>query len=131
MGNLNPWNLMRTALALCFMSLFAFKSCHAQQTRMQVTASVTVVEAIGVAAGAPEVTRASGGSLDVTTPLSIRGSAPRVVQVVDAERARPVSAQVRPACARQSDECAVLSRISPMDAQASERSLTYMVATVN
>lgn len=122
---------MRTALAACFLSLFAFKSCHAQQTRMQVTASVTVVEAIGVAAGAPEVTRTSGGSLDVTTPLSIRGSAPRVVQVVDAERARPISAQVRPACAAQSDGCAVLSRLSPMDAQASEKSLTYMVATVN
>lgn len=126
---------MRTALAVCFLSLFAFKTCHAQQTRMQVTASVTVVEAIGVAAGAPEVTRAAGGSLDVTTPLSIRGAAPRVVQVVDAERARPISAQVRPACAPgaapQSDGCAVQSRLTAADAQASAKVLTYMVATVN
>jgi hypothetical protein len=122
---------MRTALALCFLSLFAFKSCHAQQTRVQVTASVTVVEAIGVAAGAPAITRASGGSLDVTTPLSIRGSAPRVVQLMDAERARPISAQVRPACAGPSDGCAVSSRLTAADAQASEKLLTYTVATVN
>ena len=135
MGNPNPWNVMRTALTLCFLSLFAFKSCHAQQTRTQVTASVTIVQPIGVTAGVPEVTRAAGGSLDVTTPLSIRGSAPRVVQVVDAERARPVSAQVRPACApgdaMESSGCAVRSRLTPTDAQASEKLLTYMVATVN
>jgi hypothetical protein len=122
---------MRTALALCLLSLFAFKTCHAQQTRVQVTASVTIVEAIGVAAGAPEVTRATGGSLDVTTPLSIRGSAPRVVQVVDAERARPISAQVRAACAAPGDGCAVLSRLTAADAQAVEKSLTYVVATLN
>ena len=126
---------MRTALALCFLSLFAFKTCHAQQTRVQVTASVTVVQPIGVTAGVPEVTRAAGGTLDVTTPLSIRGSAPRVVQVVDAERARPIHAQVRPACAPgdalDSDGCAVQSRLTAADALASEKLLTYMVATVN
>ncbi|HEX2210097.1 MAG TPA: hypothetical protein VHG93_20650 [Longimicrobium sp.] len=123
---------MRIALIVCFLSLFAMKTCHAQQSRAQVSASVTIVEAIGVTAGATAVTQANGGTLDVTTPLSIRGSAPRVVQVVDGERARPISAQVRPACApAPSDECAVRARLTPAGPRESTRSLTYRIATVN
>lgn len=135
MGDPNPWNPMKTAFALAFLTLFAARSCHAQQTRAAVTASVTIVEAIGVTAGATAVTQANGGSLDVTTPLSIRGSAPRVVQVVDGERARPISAQVRPMCEAdaqaESDTCAVRSRLTAPEEHDREKRLTYVIATVN
>jgi hypothetical protein len=133
-GNLNPWDSMKTALAVCILSLFAFKSCHAQQTRVQVTASVTIVEAFGVTAGATAITQGNGGTLDVTTPLSIRGNAPRVVQVVDGERARPVSAQVRSGCAAavsiDKPACDVQTRL-PASTPVGPTILTYMVATVN
>jgi hypothetical protein len=132
--NPNPWIWMKAALLLCILSLFAAKSAHAQQTRAQVTASVTVVEAIGVSAGATAVTRGNGGSLDVTTPLSIRGSAPRVVQVVDGPAARPISAQAGQVCPpadAPAGSCAVRSRLSARDAEAGGTLLTYMVATVN
>ncbi|MCA1481533.1 hypothetical protein, partial [Bradyrhizobium sp. NBAIM08] len=67
--------------------------------------------------------------------LSIRGSAPRVVQVVDGERARPVFAQLRAACPPadaqvQAEPCEVRTRI-PVLAQADPKILTYVVATVN
>ena len=127
---------MKAALALCILVLFAARPAHAQQTRGQVSASVTIVEAIGVTAGATAVTQATGGALDVTTPLSIRGSATRVVQVVDDERARPVSAQLRPSCPptekeADADSCAVRSRLSASDAVPGTKVLTYLVATVN
>jgi hypothetical protein len=125
---------MKTALALCILSLFTFKSCHAQQSRVQVSASVTVVEAIGVTAGVTAVTQANGGTLDVTTPLSIRGSAPRVMQVVHGGRARTLSAQRRSACSPPVDGttefCDVRARITA-PAQADATILTYVVATVN
>ena len=110
---------------------FAPRACDAQQARGQVTASVTIVEAIGVTAGATAVTQANGETLDVTTPLSIRGSAPRVVQVVDGERARPVSNQLRSTCSQEpAESCDVRARI-PAPAQADPTILTYLVATVN
>jgi hypothetical protein len=122
---------MKAALALCLLALFAARPAAAQQSRAQVSASVTIVEAIGVTAGATAITQASGGTLDVTTPLSIRGSAPRVVQVVDGERARPVSAQLHSACSPGTAEsCDVRARI-PAPAQADPKILTYLVATVN
>ena len=122
---------MKTALALCFLAIFAARPATAQQSRAQVAASVTIVEAIGVTAGATAVTQANGGTLDVTTPLSIRGSAPRVVQVVDGERARPVATQLRPTCSQGGAEsCDVRARI-PAPAQADATILTYLVATVN
>jgi hypothetical protein len=125
---------MKTALAVCILSLFAFRSCDAQQSRTQVTASVTIVEALGVTAGATAVTQASGGALDVTTPLSIRGNVPRVVQVVDGEQARPVAAQVRTGCAAGASvdkaACDVQTRL-PASAPAGPTILTYMIATVN
>ncbi|HEX6369741.1 MAG TPA: hypothetical protein VF006_12550 [Longimicrobium sp.] len=127
---------MKAALALCLLALFAARPADAQQSRAQVAASVTIVEAIGVTAGVTAVAQANGGTLDVTTPLSIRGSAPRVVQVVDGARARPVSAQLRPACPPAADPqvqaaaCDVRARI-PAPAQADPTVLTYLVATVN
>lgn len=125
---------MKAALALCILALFNAKAADAQQSRAQVSASVTIVEAIGVTAGATAVTRATGGALDVTTPLSIRGSAPRVVQVVDGERARAVSTQLRPACSQATEgtaeSCDVRARI-PAPAPADATILTYLVATVN
>lgn len=135
-GDPNPVGLMKAALALCILALFAARPADAQQTRGQVSASVTIVEAIGVTAGATAVTQANGGALDITTPLSIRGSAPRVVQVVDGERARPLSAQLRPSCPPAEGQagakaCAVRSRLSSSDAAAGAKVLTYMVATVN
>lgn len=120
--------------AACILATFAVRSCEAQQSRAQVSASVTIVEAIGVTTGATAVTQANGGALDVTTPLSIRGSAPRVVQVMEnAERPRPVAAQLRPFCPPQSaaEACAVRARLSPKAADEGDRLLTYMVATVN
>jgi hypothetical protein len=121
-------------IAAFLLATFAARSCDAQQTRTQVTASVTIVEAFGVTAGATAITRASGGALDVTTPLSIRGNAPRVVQVVDGEQARPVSAQVRTGCAASASTdkppCDVQTRL-PASAPAGPTILTYMVATVN
>jgi hypothetical protein len=121
---------MKAALALCILALFAARPADAQQARVQVSASVTIVEAIGVTTGATAITHASGGALDVTTPLSIRGSAPRVVQVVDGERARPISAQLPPSCP-PAESCAVRSRLSAADAREGEKLLTYLVATVN
>jgi hypothetical protein len=118
---------MKAALALCFLSLFVARSGHAQQSRAQVTASVTIVEALGVTAGATAITQTSGGALDVTTPLSIRGNVPRVVQVVDGEQARPVSAQVRTI---DKSACDVQTRL-PASTPAGPTVLTYMVATVN
>jgi hypothetical protein len=121
---------MKAALAVCILSLFAFKSCHAQQTRAQISASVTIVEAFGVTAGATVVAQANGGALDVTTPLAIRGSAPRVVQVVDADRPRPISAQLDPSCRPDASSCDVRARV-PAGAKESPTLLTYMIATVN
>jgi hypothetical protein len=121
---------MKAALAACALSLLAFEPCSAQQTRAQVSASVTIVEAIGVTAGATVVAQANGGDLDVTTPLAIRGTAPRVVQVMDGERARPVSAQVRTACP-PAESCAIRSRLPAPDAGSGEKLLTYVVAMVN
>lgn len=128
---------MRAVLSLLLLALgFSARSCHAQQSRAQVAASVTVVEAIGVTAGATAVTQASGATLDVTTPLTIRGSAPRVVQVVDGERARPLSEQLRPACPPAESQpdassCAVRSRLSAAEAHEGEKVLTYQIATIN
>ena len=125
---------MKAALALCILALFAARPADAQQARAQVSASVTIVEAIGVTAGATAITQANGGTLDVTTPLSIRGSGPRVVQVVDGERARPISTQLRPSCPpaeETAESCAVRSRLSASDADESTKLLTYMIATVN
>jgi hypothetical protein len=124
---------MKAAFVLALLALgFAPRACDAQQTRGQVTASVTIVEAIGVTAGATAVTQASGETLDVTTPLTIRGSAPRVVQVVDdGERARAISAQLRPSCPPAGGQCSVRAQVSAPDARDSEKLLTYMIATVN
>ncbi|MBW3570267.1 MAG: hypothetical protein KY467_04100 [Gemmatimonadetes bacterium] len=124
---------MKAFLTLCFLALLAARPADAQQARAQISASVTVVEGIGVAAGATAVTRQAGGTLDVTTPLLIRGSAPRVVQVVHGERARPISAQLASACAAadRTESCAVRSRISLSDPREGDRLLTYLVATVN
>jgi hypothetical protein len=123
---------MKAVFALALLALgFAPRACDAQQTRGQVTASVTIVEAIGVTAGA-SVAQASGETLDVTTPLSIRGSAPRVVQVVDdGEGARPISAQLRPSCPPADGQCPVRARVSAPEAKYGAKLLTYMVATVN
>jgi cell pole-organizing protein PopZ len=133
-GNLNLVGLMKAALALCILTLFTARAADAQQSRAQVTASVTVVEALGVTAGATAITQASGGALDVTTPLSIRGNVPRVVQVVDGQQARPISAQVRTGCAAsvsiEKPACDVQTRISA-STPAGRTILTYMVATVN
>jgi cell pole-organizing protein PopZ len=125
---------MKAALLACILATFAVRSCEAQQSRAQVSASVTIVEAIGVTTGATAVTQANGGTLDVTTPLSIRGSAPRVVQVVDGERARPISTQLRPSCPPAegtAESCAIRSRHQASNADDSKRLLTYLVATVN
>jgi hypothetical protein len=125
---------MKAAFALCILALFAARPADAQQARVQVTASVTIVEALGVTAGATAITQAGGGALDVTTPLSIHGNVPRVVQVVDGEQARPVSAQVRMGCAAgvsiDKAACDVQTRLSA-STDAGPTILTYMVATVN
>lgn len=47
-----PWKWVKTALALCILALFVPPPADAQQTRAQVTASVTIVEAVGVTVGA-------------------------------------------------------------------------------
>lgn len=128
---------MKAALALCIVALFAARPAVAQQARAQVAASVTVVEAIGVAAGATAVTRSETGMLDVTTPLAIRGAVPRVVQVVDGTAPRPISAQLRPACtdadqpAAEREPCSVRSTLRAADAAREGTVLTYQVATVN
>lgn len=124
---------MKAALAFCLLALFAGRPAAAQSGRAQVTASVTIVESIGVAAGATAVRPGAGETLDVTTPLSIRGSAPRVVQVVDGDRARPIAAQLQRRCApdrpADADACAVQSRVNRSDAD--HTVLTYVVATIN
>jgi hypothetical protein len=128
---------MKAAFAVCILALFAARSCEAQQARAQVTASAMIVEAIGVTAGATEVAPSAAGMLDVTTPLSIRGSAPRVVQVIDGDAPRAISEQLRPACvdANQQDSareaCSVRSRLRASDATREGTVLTYQIATVN
>ena len=126
---------MSSALALGILSLLTARPADAQHTRGQITASVTTVEATGVTVGATTVTPAAGGALDVTTPLSIRGAAPYVVQVVvDGERARPISEQIRVSCPAQPPTdipvCEVSARVS-VRAHHGPTLLTYVVATVN
>lgn len=128
---------MKAALTFCFLALFAARTCEAQQARAQVTASVVIVEALGVTAGATEVTPSSTGTLDVSTPLSIRGSVPRVVQVLDSAGPRAISEQLQPACTDADQEdaepnaCAVRSHLRASDARKEGTVLTYQVATVN
>lgn len=123
---------MKVAFVVVLLALgFAPRACDAQQTRGQVTASVTIVEAIGVTAGATAVTQSSGETLDVTTPLSIRGSAPRVVQVVGGERARSVSAQLGSFCRPADGQCSVSAQVVAPRSNDGAKLLTYMVATVN
>ncbi|HEX2076762.1 MAG TPA: hypothetical protein VHG08_03610 [Longimicrobium sp.] len=128
---------MKAALTFCFLALFAAKSCDAQQARAQVAASVMIVEAIGVTMGATEVTPSTTGVLDVTTPLSIRGAVPRVVQVLDGVVPRPISQQLQPTCTDADhadagqDACAVRSRLRASDAAKEGTVLTYQIATVN
>jgi hypothetical protein len=126
---------VKTALALGILGLLASPPADAQHTRAQLTASVTIVEAVGVTVGATTVTQAAGGALDVTTPLSIRGAAPRVVQVVvDGERARPVSEQIRDSCPAQAPTdipvCGVSARVS-VRAHNGSTLLIYLIVTVN
>jgi hypothetical protein len=128
---------MKAAFALCFAALLVTRPAVAQQARAQVAASVTIVEAIGVTTGATEVLPSTAGLLDVTTPFSIRGSAPRVVQVLDGAAPRPISAQLQQTCAdagqpdAQREACAVRSRLRASDAAKEATVLTYQVATVN
>src|SRR5690348_10561987 len=73
--------------------LAAAAPAAAQSARATLTASATVVEPISLDAGASTVS-ATSGSIDVTTPVSVRGRAAHVVQVV---RASAAEAPVRDA----------------------------------
>ena len=125
---------MKTALALGILGLLAARPADAQQTRAQLTASATIVEAVGGTGGATTVTPAAGGGLDVTTPLSIRGGTPRVVRVVDGERAHPISQQIRRSCPAhaptEGPACEVSARVS-VRPHAGPTLLTYLIAVVN
>ncbi|HET7463051.1 MAG TPA: hypothetical protein VFJ82_17495 [Longimicrobium sp.] len=108
----------------------------AQSARATMTASATVVEPISLAAGTSTVS-ATRGTIDVTTPVSVRGRAAHVVQVVRASGAEPpVRGAVRghgmrtqPNGATESD-WEVRLRLARQAANGPS-AVTYVVSTLN
>jgi len=109
----------------------------AQSARATMTASATVVEPISLAAGASTVS-ATRATIDVTTPVSVRGRAAHVVQVVRASGAEPpVHGAVRGHGMRTQPNGASAStydvrlRMAKHDAASGPSSVTYIVSTLN
>ena len=107
----------------------------AQSAGARMTASVTVVERVGIAPGATTVAASRSGHLDVTTPLAVQGRAATVVHVIEGDPSDvshpPLNAVVRPTT-RASDQhpdaaYTARHRISP----APRAAVTYVVSTVN
>lgn len=109
----------------------------AQSARATITASATVVEPISLSAGASTVS-ATRGTIDVTTPVSVRGRAAHVVQVIRASGAEPPvrgairghGMQTQPNGATASTWDARL-RIAKQDAASGPSAVTYIVSTLN
>ncbi|HSU12508.1 hypothetical protein [Longimicrobium sp.] len=127
----------RILLAAAAMILAAAVPAAAQSARGTVTASATVVEPIGFAAG-PSTVASSRRAIDVTTPVAVRGRAAHVVQVVRAGDAQPrIDAAVRPhpraTSAAGATESAydVRLRVTPRLAGDPPSAVTYVISTVN
>ena len=113
----------------------------AQSAGARMTASATVVERIGFAAGPSRVALGRGGHIDVTTPLALQGRAAIVVHVVEGEpRDAPASSALRPAApttAAGSTAGAAytarlrLPRAPSAGTEDTKASLTYVISTVN
>ena len=109
----------------------------AQSARATITASATVVEPIAFAAG-PSTIAAARGAIDVTTPVSVRGRAAHVVQVIRASSGSPsVRATVKgrgtetQANGATSSAYDVRLRLARETAAAGPSAVTYVVSTVN
>lgn len=117
--------------------LAAATPAAAQSVRASLTASATVVEPISLDAGASTVS-ATRGSIDVTTPVSVRGRAAHVVQVVRASGAEPpVRAAVRGHGIQTQPNGAAVSaydvrlRLARNAAASGPSAVTYIVSTLN
>lgn len=117
--------------------LAAAAPAAAQSARATLTASATVVEPISLAAGASTVS-ATRGSIDVTTPVSVRGRAAHVVQVIRASGAEPPfhdavlghGARTQPNGATVS-AWDVRLRLAREAAASGPTAVTYIVSTLN
>jgi hypothetical protein len=109
----------------------------AQSARATITASATVVEPIAFAAG-PSTVAAARGAIDVTTPVSVRGRAAHVVQVIRANgeptairatvSGRGTETQANGATSSAYD---VRLRLARETAAAGPSAVTYVVSTLN
>ncbi|HEX8906922.1 MAG TPA: hypothetical protein VF771_18875, partial [Longimicrobiaceae bacterium] len=120
------------------MAMIAARPAAAQTARATVTASATVVEPIAFAAG-PSTVAATRSSIDVTTPVAVRGRAAHVVQVVRAGDGQPrVQAAVHPHATFARDDAKpreseydVRLRLSRSVAASGTAAVTYVISTVN
>jgi hypothetical protein len=113
----------------------------AQSASARVTASVTVVERVGIAPGATTIAAGRNGHLDVTTPLAIQGRAATVLHVIEGNPSEashpPLSAVVRRAdraSGEHADAFTARHRISPAPPSIpgdTRAAVTYVVSTVN
>jgi hypothetical protein len=121
--------------AAAALSLAAAPSAAAQTARATVTASATVVEPISLATG-PSTVSATRGAIDVSTPVSVKGKAAHVVQVIRAEepamratvRGRAAQTQANGATARDWE---VRLRLAREQAASGPAAVTYVVSTLN
>ncbi|HEU4557318.1 MAG TPA: hypothetical protein VFS20_05690 [Longimicrobium sp.] len=126
------------ALATAFALLLAVAApAAAQSARAAMTASATVVEPIGLMAG-PSTVSSMRGAIDVTTPVSVRGRAAHVMQVIRASDATPnvrASVQGRGAQTRANGATSsaydVRLRVARATAAAGPAAVTYVISTLN
>lgn len=131
---------VRTSLiaAAALLSALCATPAAAQSASARMTASATVVERVGFAAGPSSVAFARGGHIDVTTPLALQGRAATVVHVIqgdpaDAPRAIPSTAAIDSRSATGTGYTARLRLPRPPseETEDAKASITYVVSTVN
>ncbi|HET7234383.1 MAG TPA: hypothetical protein VFJ16_30495 [Longimicrobium sp.] len=109
----------------------------AQSARASMSASATVVEPISFATGASTIS-STRGSIDVTTPVAVRGRAAHVVQVIRAGAAEPpVRGAVRGHGTQTQPNGATVSaydvrlRLAREAAASGPSAVTYVISTLN
>ena len=127
----------RVLAAASALTLAAAAPAAAQSARATMTASATVVEPIGFSAG-PSTVSAGRGAIDVTTPVSVRGRAAHVVQVIRAAGVAPaLRATVQGRGAQTQANGATSSaydvrlRVARETAAAGPSAVTYVISTLN
>ncbi len=129
--------IARVLAAAAALTFIATIPAMAQTARASITASATVVEPISLASG-PSTVSSSRASIDVTTPISVRGRAAHVVQVIRAsEQTPPVRSTVRGRGAETQANGATVSgydvklSLDPRAAASAPAAVTYVVSTLN